>query len=135
MLSRLCRTCQVAARPGLAVARHPDGSNPPLPVVDQANAVAVALAAEIEVERREADVVVIGGGDSGRRALAEATEAGREAVMLDAADGNDVVAVYPGRPSSPELLGGCSMSMPRRSWSRRERPISSRSAPGTTCRG
>src|SRR3954451_4385524 len=85
------RTCQVAARPGLAVVRHAVDSNPPLPVVDQVNVVAPALAREIAVERREAEVVVIGGGDGGRRALAEATAAGREALMLDATDGNDVV--------------------------------------------
>src|SRR3954447_13021070 len=90
------RTCQVPARPGLAVVRHPADANPALPIVDQANAVAAALAPQIEVERREAEVVVIGGGDSGRRALADATAAGREALMLDARHGDDVVAIYPG---------------------------------------
>ncbi len=90
------RTCQVPARPGLAVVRHPAEGNPPLPVLDGANAVATPLGREIDVERREADVVVIGAGDSGQRAAAEAEGHGRHVLVLDAGHGEEVVAVYPG---------------------------------------
>src|SRR3954452_3359565 len=86
------RTCQVRARPGLVVVRHPADANPALPVVDQANAVAAALAPEIEVERREAEVVVIGGGDSGRRALAEAMAAGGDGALRESRRGKRVSA-------------------------------------------
>ncbi len=78
------RTCQVAARPGMVVERHPAMGNPPLPVDEPL--------AEIPVERRHAEVLVIGGGPSGRAAAA-----GREhAIVLDAGAGQEVVAIYPG---------------------------------------
>src|SRR4051795_5549144 len=78
------RTCQVAARAGLAVVRHAVDSNPPLPVVDQVNVVAPALAREIAVERREAEVVVIGGGDGGRRGPAAGAPGGGGAALAPA---------------------------------------------------
>ena len=108
------RTCQVPARPGLAVARHPAGREPAPPAVDQANAVAAALAPEIVVERREADVVVIGGGDSGRRQRAEAERAGesgpRPRCGCRRRGRGDLPRADPRRPDS---LGACSTSMPQ----------------------
>ncbi len=86
------RTCQVAARPGTRVERHPADGNPPLPVVDGGNPVAVPLGADITVRRRRAEVVIVGGGDSGRQAAANEPDA----LVLDASEGNEVVAVYPG---------------------------------------
>jgi len=78
------RTCQVAAVPGTIVERHPITGNPPLPAGEAWH--------EIPVERRHTGVVVIGGGASGRVAAAEH----RDALVLDAGDGQEVVAVYPG---------------------------------------
>ncbi len=86
------RTCQVPARPGTVVERHPAVGNPPLPVVDVGNPVEAPVAPDVAVQRRSAQVVVIGGGDSGRRVAAE-----REgSLLLDAGEGQEVVAVYPG---------------------------------------
>jgi sarcosine oxidase, subunit alpha len=78
------RTCQVVARPGMAVERHPAEGKPRLPME--------AARHEIPVERRAAEVVVIGGGASGRAAAAERDGA----LVLDAGDGQEVVAIYPG---------------------------------------
>ncbi len=69
---------------------------PPLPVVERPELGVTPLGPEVGVARREVDVVVIGGGESGRRAVADAEAAGRVALMLDAGDGHEVVAVYPG---------------------------------------
>lgn len=82
------RTCQTPARPGLVVRRHPNGTNPGMstPTVGR----------EIAVRRSEADVVVVGGGDSGRAAAASARAAGHEPMVLDANDGNEVLGVFAG---------------------------------------
>ncbi len=90
------RTCQTPTRPGLTVERHPAAGMPPLPVVDDADPTRPPLAPEIAVRRREAEVVVIGGGEAGQRAAADAEAAGRDVLLLDAEDGHEVVAVYPG---------------------------------------
>ncbi|HET7727308.1 MAG TPA: 2Fe-2S iron-sulfur cluster-binding protein [Candidatus Limnocylindrales bacterium] len=87
------RTCQVPARPGTVVVRHPADGNPPLPLLDAANPVASPVGPEIVVERRAVATVVIGAGDSGRAAAAREED---EALLLDAAAGEEVVAVYPG---------------------------------------
>ena len=72
------RTCQTAARPGTVVVRHPVDAMPPLPVVE--------ARIDVPVERRFVDRVVIGRAD-GRDG---------EAVVLDAAVGNEVVGIYAG---------------------------------------
>ena len=90
------RTCQTAARPGLGVVRHPASEMPPLPVVADPDITMVPIEREIPVRRSEVDVAVIGGGSAGAAAVAAATAAGRHVLHLDAADGNEVVAVYPG---------------------------------------
>ena len=86
------RTCQVQAWPGTVVERHPADGNPALPVVDGGNPVAAPLGADVAVHRRRVEVVIVGGGDSGRRAAADHPDA----LVLDAEEGNEVVAVYPG---------------------------------------
>ena len=90
------RTCQVAARPGTVVVRHPADGKPPLPVVDGRDLTRPPMAAEIPVRRVEADVVVIGGGSAGQRSAAKARDAGRDVLVLDAADGIEVMGLYPG---------------------------------------
>jgi glycine cleavage system aminomethyltransferase T len=90
------RTCQTAARPGMAVQRHPADGLPPLPVVTRPDLGGTLAAAAIEVSRVEVDTCVVGGGSAGRAAAAEARRAGREVVVLDAEAGEEVVAIYAG---------------------------------------
>lgn len=92
------RTCQVTCRPGLEVVRHPAVGMPPLPEVRASNVAVTPPAREIHVERREVAVAVIGGGESGRAAAAKARQrVGDEGVLvLDAAEGHEVVAIYAG---------------------------------------
>jgi glycine cleavage system aminomethyltransferase T len=85
------RSCQVGASAGLEVRRHPAEGKPVLPEAGDAE-----REAEIAVRRDHVDVVVIGGGETGRKAAAGAESAGRSVALLDAADGIEVVAVYPG---------------------------------------
>ena len=83
------RTCLTPARDGLGVARHPAAGAPPWhPPADEAR--------HIKVRREEADVVVIGGGRSGRAAAGEAGTDGRKVTRLNAGDGDEVVAIYAG---------------------------------------
>jgi glycine cleavage system aminomethyltransferase T len=82
------RTCQTPARAGLAVTRHPANGLPPLP--------ASAAGRDISVRRVETEAVVIGGGSGGLVATSEFERAGRDFVLLDAAAGDEAVAVYPG---------------------------------------
>jgi len=82
------RTCQVAARPGTVVRRHPPSGKPLLPMVDGWDVTRSPLGAEIPVRRREAEVVVIG---SDRQAGPDAAS-----LVLDAAAGVEVVGIYPG---------------------------------------
>ena len=90
------RSCQVPARPGLTVQRHPAVDMPALPSVSDPDVTRSPAAREIEVGRAEVDVVVIGGGASGKRAKAAAEKAGRDVLLLDAVAGEEVVAVYAG---------------------------------------
>jgi glycine cleavage system aminomethyltransferase T len=85
------RTCQVAARPGAVVERQPAAGKPPLPTIDLRDLTRLPNGAEVPVRRAHAATAVIGGGVSGR-AAAE----GRDASVLDAGDGIEVVGIYPG---------------------------------------
>jgi glycine cleavage system aminomethyltransferase T len=80
------RTCQVPARPGTVVRRHPVARKPALPMVDQADLGRTPAGGEIAVRRGHAAVALIGSRD---RAPAGAT-------VLDAATGIEVMAIYPG---------------------------------------
>ena len=83
------RTCLTPAGEDLQVRRHPSTGAPPWhPPAEQAR--------RIKVRREEADVVVIGGGRSGRAAAGEAGTAERQATRLNAGDGTEVVAIYAG---------------------------------------
>ncbi len=90
------RACQTPATPGLVVRRHPEVGPPAFRDVPQPNVTDPPVLAEIRVLRVEADLVVIGAGDSGAIAVGDAQAAGRSVTVLDAADGNEVVAIYRG---------------------------------------
>ncbi len=90
------RTCQTPARPGLVVHRHPAVGAPPLRASSQVDVTSPPPARRIPVERFEADLVVIGAGDSGTAAVADAQQTGRSVTLLDAHDGMEVVAIYAG---------------------------------------
>ena len=85
------RTCQVSALPGTVVVRHPAVGKPVLPSTDLRDLTRVPLAGDVVVRRAHAKTAVIGGGSSGRAAAA-----GRDVIVLDAADGAEVMAIYPG---------------------------------------
>ena len=84
------RTCQVAARPGTVVTRHPLGANPPLPAKDGGNPVAIPPGRSIEVRSWAAGRVIIGASDRG------AAAAGDDGVVFDEGAGMEVVGVYAG---------------------------------------
>lgn len=83
------RTCQVAAKPGLVVERHPADDYPPLPDDSKHRA-------EVHAHNHHCDVVVIGQGESGRVAVAEAEAAGRQVMTLDVANGQEAIGIYSG---------------------------------------
>jgi len=83
------RTCQVAARPGMVIKRHPLNGAPPLPLNDRPGPDTIA-------RHLHCDVVVIGMGESGQAAAAEAQRNGRRVIALDAAAGQEVIGIYPG---------------------------------------
>ena len=76
------RSCQTAARPGLVVRRHPEVGAPSLRAIAQPDVTKTPQQPDIAVRRIEADVVVIGAGDSGAVAAGEATDAGRTVLTL-----------------------------------------------------
>ncbi len=90
------RTCQTAARPGLVVRRHPTASAPPLRDAQQTDMANRPPGRYVPVQRTEADLVVIGGGDSGAAATESGERAGRKVTLLDAQAGIEVVAIYAG---------------------------------------
>ena len=81
------RTCQTLGRDGLAVKRHPSQGPPTWHEPAERH---------VAVRRGQADVVVIGAGDAGRAAAAEAERRGRAVTLLDAEEGTEVVAIYAG---------------------------------------
>ncbi|MDQ3448919.1 MAG: 2Fe-2S iron-sulfur cluster-binding protein [Chloroflexota bacterium] len=90
------RTCQTPCRPGLVMQRHPAAGAPPLPGVAESDVTSSPPARRIPVKRLEAEVVVIGAGESGTAAAAHARRAGRSVTLLDAAGGMEAVAIYAG---------------------------------------
>jgi glycine cleavage system aminomethyltransferase T len=90
------RSCQAAPRAGLVVDRHPALDMPPLPVVTDPDLGVPPRGREVPVRRIETDLVVIGGGSSGKAAATRAKRAGREVLLLDAGAGDEVVAIYAG---------------------------------------
>ncbi|HEX5014685.1 MAG TPA: 2Fe-2S iron-sulfur cluster-binding protein [Candidatus Limnocylindrales bacterium] len=91
------RTCQVAARPGAVVARHPAAdAKPPLPQTDLGDVVRVPVGSDVPVHREAFDVVVVGTGEAGVTAGEPLRDAGRSVAWLDASGGEEVVGIYPG---------------------------------------
>ena len=90
------RTCQTRARPGTVVVRHPVSGKLPLPVLATGNLTETAPRAEVRVNHLEADLVIVGGGESGLAAAAAATAEGTDPYIMNSADGVEVVGIYPG---------------------------------------
>ena len=82
------RTCQTEARPGTVVRRHPNGSHPSSGGPEHHT--------EVAVRHRTAGHVVIGHGESGAAAAAAQRAAGHDVLVLDSANGDDVVGVFDG---------------------------------------
>lgn len=81
------RSCQVAARPGMMIERHPADGDPLLPLDARPGPT-------ITARNLHCDVVVVGQGESGKAAVAEARSAGKRVITLDAADGQEVIGIY-----------------------------------------
>ena len=75
--------------PGMVAEPHPVDALPPLPSGDHDGP-------PVPTRHLHCDIVVIGLGESGRAAAAEAQSRGARVVTLERADGQQVVGVYPG---------------------------------------
>ncbi|MGQ0602726.1 MAG: 2Fe-2S iron-sulfur cluster-binding protein [Anaerolineales bacterium] len=93
------RTCQVKARPGLIVERHPQAGEPPLPTAPLHNV-------EVEARNLHCDLAVIGQGKSGRAAADKARGAGKRVITLDVNDGQEVIGIYLGPLVVARTAGG-----------------------------
>ncbi len=100
------RTCQVPARPGLVIRRHPAAGAPPLRAAGWTDVTDPPTARRIPVQRSQAQVVVVGAGESGSAAEADARRQGRSVTLLDGRDGLEVVAVYAGPTVIVRTPGG-----------------------------
>ena len=89
------RSCQVRPEAGMVARRaHAGGEAPPLlPEVDAGQSTNTKPAPAHHVH---CNTVVIGQGDSGRQAAADARAAGQDVITLDARAGQHVTGVYPG---------------------------------------
>ena len=85
------RTCQVAARPGMVVDRHRAVGAPSAFPTALSETGSLAGLTELAIVHEHVELVVIGAGDSGQTAARD-----RDAVVLDARDGNEVVGIYAG---------------------------------------
>ena len=84
------RTCQTKAQAGMVVGRHHlEEEYPPLPLTQN-------IQRETEVRNQHCDVAVIGAGTAGQTAVAEAKAAGKQVVLLDTHQGQEVVGIYSG---------------------------------------
>ncbi|MGZ8564222.1 MAG: 2Fe-2S iron-sulfur cluster-binding protein, partial [Candidatus Limnocylindria bacterium] len=83
------RTCLTPARADLEVRRHPPVGPPPWRPPEE-------HARHVAVRHEDVDVVVVGGGRSGRAAAGEAETEGRKTTRLNSGDGTEVVAIYAG---------------------------------------
>ena len=83
------RTCQVPAAEQQDVTPHPvDGGEPPLPTGGGP--------AATPVEYRHVDVVIVGGGATGRRSELAALARNKTVALFDAGRGEEVIGIYPG---------------------------------------
>ncbi|MEM7332231.1 MAG: 2Fe-2S iron-sulfur cluster-binding protein [Chloroflexota bacterium] len=83
------RTCQVPAKPGMVIDRHPQDGYPQLPLDD-------TTTVEIHAHNKFCDVVVIGTGESGTAEIVKARSAGKSVISLDTKDGQEAVGIYDG---------------------------------------
>ena len=86
------RSCQVPAAAGIKVTREHLGDEEPALLSDEP----MSAGSAAPVRHVHCDTVVIGQGDSGRKAAREARDAGLDVVTLDARDGQQVTGIYPG---------------------------------------
>ena len=132
------RTCQAAARPGMAVVRHPAGGDAATPRGRRPGPRPRRRSSdEVPVWRVETDVAVIGGGTGGRGRGEQRGGAGR---LVDACSTRRPAtrssAIYAGPDDrGPDAGGRCSTSIRTRSSSRPGPPRSSRSARATSWPG
>ena len=85
------RTCQVAAKPGMVIAReHFGGEHPLLSDTD------APINRSVPARNLFCDVVVIGQGESGRAEAAAATAAGKSVITVDTQLGEEAIAIYAG---------------------------------------
>ena len=82
------RTCQVPAKPGLNILSHPKHGEPEIPNDRPAAAVAA--------RNLHKDVVVIGASTAGKHAAEIAKRSGKDTLLLDAEQGEEVIGIYPG---------------------------------------
>ncbi|MFL5708331.1 MAG: 2Fe-2S iron-sulfur cluster-binding protein [Chloroflexota bacterium] len=86
------RSCQVRARSGSVVRRHPAAGKPVLPTVDGWDITRTPIGSETPVRRVTTGTVVVGSAD----VAASAGHQAKAPLVLDAADGVEVVGIYPG---------------------------------------
>jgi glycine cleavage system aminomethyltransferase T len=105
------RTCQTVARAAMLVERHPLVGAPSMfrsqpsliPAIGSLKAEIPAFvnvpsvgAQDVSVVHEHCDLVVVGASDSGMVAAEQAMAAGRDVVVFDAYEGDEVVALYAG---------------------------------------
>ena len=83
------RTCLTTPQEAMVAESHPDSGEPPLPIETSSSL-------DTPVTHLTVDVVVIGGGTSGRAAAETAEERGQTTLVLDAGTGADVIGIYAG---------------------------------------
>jgi glycine cleavage system aminomethyltransferase T len=83
------RTCQIKARAGMKIERHSASELPPLPTNDQCGD-------PVTARNLHCDAVVIGQGEAGKVAAAQARDTGQHVLTLDLAEGQEVIGIYPG---------------------------------------
>jgi glycine cleavage system aminomethyltransferase T len=83
------RSCQVTAKPGMVVQRHHLQKYPPLPAEDR-------VMPAVPARNLFCDVVVVGAGQSGQTAAAEAQASGKRVIVLEAANGQEAIGIYSG---------------------------------------
>lgn len=85
------RTCQLKAKPGMVVERHPQDGDPPLPVEEHHRA-------ETPIRYQFCDVAVVqyGPDSQGEAEAQSARDQGKRVVVLNSDEGYEVVAIYAG---------------------------------------
>jgi glycine cleavage system aminomethyltransferase T len=82
------RTCQVPAKPGMVINRHPVEGDPPLP--------SNTVGPRTHARNLQCDVIVIGQGEAGQAAANDARAAGKHVITLETKDGQEAIGIYDG---------------------------------------